>query len=69
MVEKAVETIRNSARTGRVGDGKIFIINVEDAIRIRTGEQAPTHARAPQGVNSFHTPHQRPALGACLSAS
>ena len=38
MVEKAVETIRNSARTGRIGDGKIFIINVEDAIRIRTGE-------------------------------
>jgi nitrogen regulatory protein P-II 1 len=41
MVEKAVETIRNSARTGRIGDGKIFIINVEDAIRIRTGETGP----------------------------
>ena len=38
IVEKAVETIRNSAKTGLVGDGKIFIINVEDAIRIRTGE-------------------------------
>jgi len=38
MVEKAVETIRTSARTGLIGDGKIFIINVEDAIRIRTGE-------------------------------
>ncbi len=38
MVEKAVEAIRNSARTGRIGDGKIFILNVEDAIRIRTGE-------------------------------
>ena len=38
MVEKAVETIRNSAKTGLIGDGKIFIINVEDAIRIRTGE-------------------------------
>jgi nitrogen regulatory protein P-II 1 len=41
MVEKAVETIRNSAKTGRIGDGKIFIINVEDAIRIRTGETGP----------------------------
>ncbi len=41
MVEKAVEAIRNSARTGRIGDGKIFIINVEDAIRIRTGETGP----------------------------
>jgi nitrogen regulatory protein P-II 1 len=38
MVEKAVETIRNAARTGRIGDGKIFIMSVEDAIRIRTGE-------------------------------
>ncbi|ADP69826.1 MULTISPECIES: P-II family nitrogen regulator [Rhodomicrobium] len=38
MVEKACEAIKNSARTGRIGDGKIFILNVEDAIRIRTGE-------------------------------
>jgi nitrogen regulatory protein P-II 1 len=38
MVEKAVETIQNSAKTGRIGDGKIFISNIEDAIRIRTGE-------------------------------
>lgn len=38
LVEKAVETIRNSARTGRIGDGKIFIINIEEAVRIRTGE-------------------------------
>jgi len=38
LVEKAVEAIQNSAKTGRIGDGKIFISNVEDAIRIRTGE-------------------------------
>ncbi len=38
MVEKAIETIQNAAKTGRIGDGKIFIINVENAIRIRTGE-------------------------------
>jgi nitrogen regulatory protein P-II 1 len=38
LVEKAVEAIRNAARTGRIGDGKIFITNIEDAIRIRTGE-------------------------------
>ncbi len=38
LVEKVVETIRNAARTGRIGDGKIFITNIEDAIRIRTGE-------------------------------
>ncbi len=41
IVEKVVETITNAARTGRIGDGKIFIIPVEDAIRIRTGERGP----------------------------
>ena len=38
MVEKAVEAISNAARTGRIGDGKIFVYTVEQAIRIRTGE-------------------------------
>ena len=38
MVAKAVEAIRNAAQTGRIGDGKIFVSPVEDAIRIRTGE-------------------------------
>ena len=39
MVEKAVEAIRSSAHTGRIGDGKIFIIDVEQAVRIRTGDR------------------------------
>jgi len=38
-VEKVIETIANTARTGRVGDGKIFVIPVEDVVRIRTGER------------------------------
>lgn len=38
MVEKAVDAILNSAKTGRIGDGKIFVTSIEDAIRIRTGE-------------------------------
>jgi nitrogen regulatory protein P-II 1 len=38
MVEKAIEAIQTSAKTGRIGDGKIFVSSVEDAIRIRTGE-------------------------------
>jgi nitrogen regulatory protein P-II 1 len=38
MVERAVEAITQAARTGRIGDGKIFIWTVEEAIRIRTGE-------------------------------
>ncbi|MFY9628796.1 MAG: P-II family nitrogen regulator [Methylocystis sp.] len=37
-VDRAVEAIRKSAQTGRIGDGKIFISNIEGAIRIRTGE-------------------------------
>ncbi|MDD2308326.1 MAG: P-II family nitrogen regulator [Desulfuromonadaceae bacterium] len=39
LVPKVVETIQNSAKTGRIGDGKIFVISLEEAIRIRTGEQ------------------------------
>jgi nitrogen regulatory protein P-II 1 len=39
VVERAVEAIINAARTGRIGDGKIFVSPVEDVIRIRTGER------------------------------
>jgi nitrogen regulatory protein P-II 1 len=39
LVERVVEAIANAARTGRIGDGKIFVSNVEEAIRIRTGER------------------------------
>jgi len=38
MVERATETIRKAAGTGKIGDGKIFVMPVEQAIRIRTGE-------------------------------
>jgi nitrogen regulatory protein P-II 1 len=39
MLDKAVESILKAAKTGRIGDGKIFISAVDDAIRIRTGEK------------------------------
>ncbi len=39
LAERVVEAIASSARTGRIGDGKIFVTNVEQALRIRTGEQ------------------------------
>jgi nitrogen regulatory protein P-II 1 len=39
LVERAVEAIQQAAHTGRIGDGKIFISPVEEAIRIRTGER------------------------------
>ena len=37
-VAKAVDAIKQSAGTGKIGDGKIFVLNVEEAVRIRTGE-------------------------------
>ena len=39
QTDQVVETIVKSARTGKIGDGKIFILPVEEVIRIRTGEQ------------------------------
>lgn len=39
MAEKVMKTIADAARIGEIGDGKIFISNIEDAMRIRTGER------------------------------
>jgi nitrogen regulatory protein P-II 2 len=41
LVDQVIETISNSANTGKIGDGKIFVVNLEQAIRIRTGESGP----------------------------
>ena len=38
VADKVVDTIMNAAKTGQVGDGKIFIYNVDDVVRVRTGE-------------------------------
>jgi nitrogen regulatory protein PII len=42
MVDKVVETIMKTANTGKIGDGKIFVMQVEEAVRIRTGEKGDT---------------------------
>ena len=39
VVERAVDAIVAAARTGRIGDGKIFVSNIEEVVRIRTGER------------------------------
>ncbi len=39
LVERAIEAIMQAAATGRIGDGKIFVTTIEEAIRIRTGEK------------------------------
>ena len=41
IAERAVQAIQDTARTDKIGDGKIFVVPVEQAIRIRTGEQGP----------------------------
>jgi len=40
-IERAVHAIQDAARTDKIGDGKIFVVPIEQAIRIRTGEQGP----------------------------
>jgi len=39
LVERAIEAIQKAAHTGRIGDGKIFLSTIEEAVRIRTGER------------------------------
>lgn len=41
-VEEVVQALRESAQTGKIGDGKIFILPVEECVRIRTGERGET---------------------------
>ena len=41
MADKAVQAIVEAANTGRIADGKIFVLEIEEAIRIRTGERGP----------------------------
>lgn len=41
IVEQVIEAIEKAANTGKIGDGKIFVTNLENVVRIRTGEQGP----------------------------
>jgi len=42
QVEQVIETINSVARTGKIGDGKVFVYELDDAVRIRTGESGVT---------------------------
>jgi nitrogen regulatory protein P-II 1 len=42
LVEKAIQAIVTAARTGKIGDGKIFVSKIDEAIRIRNDERGPT---------------------------
>ena len=39
LVDRVIEAIQTAARTGKIGDGKVFVLPVEEAVRIRTGEK------------------------------
>ena len=39
MASRVVEAVQNTARTGRIGDGKIFVLTVDEVVRVRTGER------------------------------
>ena len=39
LVDQVIETIRQAANTGKIGDGKIFVLPVEEVVRVRTGEK------------------------------
>ncbi len=41
LLDNVIEAIASAARTGRIGDGKIFVLDVAEAIRIRTGDRGP----------------------------
>ena len=41
MVDQAIEAIAGAAKTGKIGDGKIFVLDLQQAVRIRTGESGP----------------------------
>jgi nitrogen regulatory protein P-II 1 len=62
-VEKTVEVIRNSAATGKIGDGLIFVYPVEDAIRIRTGERNREALHYPDDIDE-----KREHLGEAISS-
>jgi len=42
MVDRVIDTVVESARTGKIGDGKIFVTNLENVVRIRTNESGPS---------------------------
>jgi nitrogen regulatory protein P-II 1 len=54
LVERAVEAIVEAARTGRVGDGRVFVYPVEQSVRIRTGESGEESVRHEEPVGWGH---------------
>ena len=70
LVEQAIDAIRKAAHTGKIGDGKIFVYDVEQVIRIRTGETGESAAQFDLAAGVHHC-LERPLIfwKACLTAS
>jgi nitrogen regulatory protein PII 1 len=58
-VEAAVKIIEESARTGSIGDGRIFVVPVEEAHTIRTGEKGLQRIKLPEGARGGNTAEKR----------
>jgi nitrogen regulatory protein P-II 1 len=54
IVDSAVEAIANAARTGEIGDGRVFVYSVEQSLRIRTGESGEESVRHEEPVGWGH---------------
>ena len=55
IVERAIEAIESAARTGKIGDGKIFVYDLQQVVRIRTGENGKEALYGDPHENKFHT--------------
>ena len=55
IVDRAIEAIESAARTGKIGDGKIFVYDLQQVVRIRTGENGKEALYGDPHENKFHT--------------
>ena len=55
IVDRAIEAIESAARTGKIGDGKIFVYDLQQVVRIRTGENGKEALDGDPHENKFHT--------------
>ena len=65
LADQAVEAIERAARTGKIGDGKIFVTSIEQVIRIRTGETALTRCNRTDKTSDKRKPKMRKLLMSC----
>ena len=65
IVERAIEAIENAARTGKIGDGKIFVYDLQQVVRIRTGETGKEALQGDINEKMFRKPFERRPIAVC----